>query len=109
MFPPCQHESSDVRCDVQLSRSSRRGLLQILRACGLEAESSPDDSSDLPGFSEGKAPASLRAFLPAAAEAARQRQGAQIGPRHQLSILRTALRLGRKVCRSSCAQTKETG
>ena len=101
------NESSDLRCGVQLSRSSRRGLVQILRACGLEAGNSSDDSSDLPGFADGKAPASLRAFLPAAAEAARQRQGAQMGPRHQLSILRTALRLGRKVCRSSCAHIKK--
>ena len=81
---------------LQMSRSTRRGLSQILRACGLGAEAPTDDPAGS-GFVDGKLPASLRAFLPAAAEMARQRQGAQMGPRHRLSILRTALRLGRKV------------
>ncbi len=88
-------------CVLQLSRSSQRGLAQILRACGLEAELPSDDLGfGLGSVMAGRAPASLRAFLPAAAEAARQRQGAAMGPRHRLSIIRTALRLGRKVSHS---------
>ena len=36
--------------------------------------------------------------MPQAAELARQRQLSQRGPRHDISTLRTALRLGRQVC-----------
>ena len=39
----------------------------------------------------------LRQFVPQAAELARQRQLSQRGPRHDISTLRTALRLGRQV------------
>ena len=39
----------------------------------------------------------LRLFVPSAAEIGRQRESAQLGSRHQLSMVRTALRLGRQV------------
>ena len=39
----------------------------------------------------------LRDFIPSAGELARQRQFIQRGPRHEISALRTALRLGRQV------------
>lgn len=39
----------------------------------------------------------LREFMPAAAELSRQREAAQYGPRHQISLVRTALRMGRQV------------
>ncbi len=42
-------------------------------------------------------PLNLRQFVPRAAELARQRQLSQRGPRHDISTLRTALRLGRQV------------
>lgn len=42
-------------------------------------------------------PLSLRQFVPQAAELARQRQLLQRGPRHDISTMRTALRLGRQV------------
>ena len=39
----------------------------------------------------------LREFLPAAAELARQREGAQQTPRQQIDMLRLTLRMGRQV------------
>lgn len=39
----------------------------------------------------------LRLFVPAAAELCRKREADQMGPKHQLSMVRTALRLGRQV------------
>ena len=39
----------------------------------------------------------LRLFVPAAAELSRQREATQLGPKHQLSMVRAALRLGRQV------------
>lgn len=39
----------------------------------------------------------LRLFVPAAAEMGRQRAAAELGPKSQLSMVRTALRLGRQV------------
>ncbi len=50
-----------------------------------------------PGGADEGAAARLREFIPAAAELARQRQFSQRGPRHEISALRTALRLGRQV------------
>ena len=50
------------------------------------------------GGVEQDKPLNLRQFVPQAAELARQRQLSQRGPRHDISTLRTALRLGRQVC-----------
>ncbi len=50
------------------------------------------------GGGEQDRPLNLRQFVPRAAELARQRQLSQRGPRHDISTLRTALRLGRQVC-----------
>ena len=50
------------------------------------------------GGAEQDRASSLRQFVPQAAELARQRQLSQRGPRHDISTLRTALRLGRQVC-----------
>ena len=49
------------------------------------------------GGGEQDKPLNLRQFVPQAAELARQRQLSQRGPRHDISTLRTALRLGRQV------------
>ena len=49
------------------------------------------------GGAEQDKPLNLRQFIPQAAELARQRQFSQRGPRHDISTMRTALRLGRQV------------
>ena len=49
------------------------------------------------GGIQEKGPLNLRQFVPQAAELARQLQLSQRGPRHDISALRTALRLGRQV------------
>ncbi len=54
--------------------------------------------SDVEGaLSNEQASKRLRLFVPAAAEMGRQRAAAQLGPKSQLSMVRTALRLGRQV------------
>lgn len=54
--------------------------------------------SDVEGaLSDEQASKRLRLFVPAAAEMGRQRAAAQLGPKSQLSMVRTALRLGRQV------------
>jgi hypothetical protein len=54
--------------------------------------------SDVEGaLSNEQASKRLRLFVPAAAEMGRQREAAQLGPKSQLSMVRTALRLGRQV------------
>ena len=56
------------------------------------------------GRAQRGAARALREFVPAAAELSRQREAAQYGPRHQISLVRTALRMGRQVSgwRHSC-------
>ena len=49
------------------------------------------------GLSSEQANKRLRLFVPAAAELSRQRESTQLGPKHQLSMVRAALRLGRQV------------
>ena len=49
------------------------------------------------GLSSEQANKRLRLFVPAAAELSRQREAKQLGPKHQLSMVRAALRLGRQV------------
>ena len=49
------------------------------------------------GLSSEQANKRLRLFVPAAAELSRQREATQLGPKHQLSMVRAALRLGRQV------------
>ena len=49
------------------------------------------------GLSSEQANKRLRLFVPAAAELSRQREANQLGPKHQLSMVRAALRLGRQV------------
>ena len=49
------------------------------------------------GGAEQDKPLNLRQFVPQAAELARQRQLSHRGPRHDISLMRTALRLGRQV------------
>jgi hypothetical protein len=49
------------------------------------------------GGMQEEGPLNLRQFMPQAAELARQRQLSQRGPRHDISTMRTALRLGRQV------------
>ena len=51
------------------------------------------------GRAQRGAACALREFVPAAAELSRQREAAQYGPRHQISLVRTALRMGRQVSR----------
>ena len=54
--------------------------------------------SDVEGaLSNEQASKRLRLFVPAAAEMGRQRAAAELGPKSQLSMVRTALRLGRQV------------
>lgn len=54
--------------------------------------------SDVEGaLSNEQASKRLRLFVPAAAEMGRQRAAAQLGPKSQLTMVRTALRLGRQV------------
>ncbi|KAK9907490.1 hypothetical protein WJX75_004677 [Coccomyxa subellipsoidea] len=72
-----------------LPQATQRALGKLLTACGLIA--------DFVGGADEGAAACLREFMPAAAELARQRQFTQRGPRHDISALRTALRLGRQV------------
>ncbi|CAL8469784.1 g9326 [Coccomyxa elongata] len=72
-----------------LPRATQRALGKLLAACGLDAE--------FAGGADVGAASHLRDFIPAAAELARQRQFSQRGPRHEISALRTALRLGRQV------------
>ena len=43
----------------------------------------------------------LRLFVPAAAEIGRKREAAWLVPKHHLSIVRSALRLGRQVAHAS--------
>ena len=58
--------------------------------------------SDVDGaLSNEQASKRLRLFVPAAAEVGRKREAAQLGPKHQLTMVRTALRLGRQVALSS--------
>ena len=49
------------------------------------------------GLGSEQASKRLRLFVPAAAELSRKRESAQLGPKHQLSMVRAALRLGRQV------------
>lgn len=53
------------------------------------------------GFQQEEGTQRLRLFVPAAAELCRKRDAEQMGPKHQLSMVRTALRLGRQVSTSS--------
>lgn len=87
----------------QLPAATQASLGKLLSACGLESEVDG-------GLGGGAATKRLRLFVPSAAEVGRQRQAAQLGPRHQLSMVRTALRLGRQVTvgLSSSLQQKPT-
>ncbi|DBA76668.1 hypothetical protein WJX79_007357 [Trebouxia sp. C0005] len=74
----------------QLPAATQASIGKLLSACGLQ--------SDVEGaLSDEQASKRLRLFVPAAAEMGRQRAAAQLGPKSQLSMVRTALRLGRQV------------
>lgn len=84
-----------VRC---LCTAAQACCLHMERECGREC------SSGVGGLQQEEASRRLRLFVPAAAELCRQRQAAQLGPKHQVSMVRTALRLGRQVCTHSSLQ-----
>lgn len=81
----------------ELSTSSLKAFGRLLEACGI----SSDLSAELDSHKETNT--SLREFLPAAAEAVHAAASSQGGPRHTVTALLTALRLGRGV---SCSFTE---
>ncbi|CAL5229048.1 g12297 [Coccomyxa viridis] len=85
--PPARLDAGTA--EGALPRSTQKALGRLFSACGL--------SADFTGGAEQDQPLNLRQFVPQAAELARQRQLSQRGPRHDISTLRTALRLGRQV------------
>ncbi|KAK9830000.1 hypothetical protein WJX72_009135 [[Myrmecia] bisecta] len=72
----------------RLPRTTQLALGKLLAACGLDAAL----AGEVAGASQP-----LRDFLPEAAELLKQRENQQKGPRHQLAVMRSALRLGRQV------------
>ncbi|KAL3142705.1 hypothetical protein ABBQ38_003006 [Trebouxia sp. C0009 RCD-2024] len=74
----------------QLPAATQASIGRLLSACGLQGEVEG-------GLGSEQANKRLRLFVPAAAELSRQREATQLGPKHQLSMVRAALRLGRQV------------
>eukprot|EP00891_Asterochloris_glomerata_P002188 jgi/Astpho2/2188/fgenesh1_pg.00040_%23_36_t len=87
--PPARR---DPAAPDDLPQGTQMGLSKLMKAVGLQSQF----EGGL-GRAPHGATRALREFMPAAAELSRQREAAQYGPRHQISLVRTALRMGRQV------------